>query len=67
MEDLTMPTAKLPDPTLLSPAQGRSFLHVLEVYVDDFIQMAQTTDAEQLRHLSRSLLHGIHSVFPPLH
>jgi hypothetical protein len=37
----------------------------LEVYIDDFIQLAQTTDKAQLLHLSRALLHAIHSVFPP--
>ncbi len=46
--------------------KGRAFLHMLEVYVDDFIQLAQTTNLEKLRHCSRALLHGIHSVFPPL-
>ena len=33
--------------------------------MDDFIQLAQTTDRNALRHCSRALLHGIHSVFPP--
>jgi hypothetical protein len=37
----------------------------MEVYIDDFVQLAQTTDPDQLRHLSRAVLHGIHSVFPP--
>jgi hypothetical protein len=36
------------------------------VYIDDFIQLAQTTDPAKLQHLSRAVLHGIHSVFPPL-
>ena len=38
---------------------------MLEVFCDDFIHMAQTSDPAQFLHLSRSLLHGIHSVFPP--
>ena len=38
---------------------------LLEAYVDDFIQLAQTTNPAQLLHCSRALLHGIHSVFPP--
>jgi hypothetical protein len=42
-----------------------TFTRLLEVYIDDFIQLAQTTDPKQLRHLSRAVLHGIHSVFPP--
>jgi hypothetical protein len=37
----------------------------MEVYIDDFIQLAQTTDPNQLLHLSRAILHGIHLVFPP--
>ena len=38
---------------------------MLEVFCDNFIHMAQTSDPAQLVHLSRALLHGIHSVFPP--
>ena len=49
----------------MAPKQGKAFLQMLEVYVDDFIQLAQTTDQEELRHLSRALLHGMHSVFSP--
>ena len=41
------------------------FAHLIEVFIDDFIQAAQTTDEATLRHLSSALLHGIHSVFPP--
>jgi hypothetical protein len=37
----------------------------MEVYVDDFIQLAQTTDTKQLEHLARAMLHAIHAVFPP--
>ena len=44
---------------------GATFLHMLEVYVDDFIQLVQTSDPMKLRHLSRALMHGIDSVFPP--
>ena len=38
---------------------------MLEVFCNDFIHMAQTNDPAKLLHLSRALLHGIHSVFPP--
>jgi hypothetical protein len=37
----------------------------MEVYVNDFIQAAQTTDPDRLLHMSHAILHGIHSVFPP--
>ena len=41
------------------------FLTLLESFVDDFIGVAQTTDEDALRHVSRALLTGIHSIFPP--
>jgi len=33
--------------------------------MDDFCTMVQTTNKEELLHVSRSLLHVIHSVFSP--
>lgn len=42
-----------------------NLLSMIEVYVDDFIAMAQCRDKDKLRHISRSLLHAIHEVFPP--
>jgi len=41
------------------------FCRLLESFVDDFIGLAQTTDEIVLRHLSRSMLEAILSVFPP--
>ena len=35
------------------------FLHLFEVYVDDFIGLIQSTDKEVLQHHSRALLHAI--------
>jgi hypothetical protein len=46
-------------------AHADTFVQLLEVYVDDFIQLAQTEDRSQLEHLSRAILHAIHAVFPP--
>ena len=43
----------------------KPFWTMLEVFCDDFIHMAQTSDPGKLLYLSRALLHGIHSVFPP--
>ena len=48
-----------------SGKSGAQFLQLLEVYVDDFIQLVQSSDPAVLLHCSRALLHGIHSVFPP--
>ena len=55
----------LPEGKFMSGKGAGSFLHLLEVHINDFIQLAQTKDEETLRHLSRALLHGIHSVFLP--
>ena len=37
----------------------------MEVFCDNFIDLAQTSETAKLLHLSRALLHGIYSVFPP--
>ena len=37
---------------------------MLEIFCNDYIHMAQIGNLAQLLHLSRSLMHGIHSVFP---
>jgi hypothetical protein len=63
LENWLLHPAEWPDATLDEYAQ--KFVHLIEVYVDDFIQLAQTTDPAQLEHLARAILHGIHSVFPP--
>ena len=52
-------------PRISNTKEGAAFLHMLEVFVDDFVQLVHTTDEEALRHCSRAVLHGIHSVFPP--
>lgn len=37
----------------------------IEVYVDDFITVTNNREPNHLRKLARSMLHGIHSIFPP--
>jgi hypothetical protein len=39
--------------------------YVLEVYVDNFISAITPTSKEQIKHVARGILHGIHDVFPP--
>lgn len=67
LETMTMPEDMfvLPDLAKVSARSAATFLQMLEVYVDDFIQLVQSKDPAVLRHCSRALLHGIHSVFPP--
>jgi hypothetical protein len=40
-------------------------IRLLEVFVDDFICATNNTSTEHLTQVSRSMIHGIHSVFPP--
>ena len=49
----------------LTLLEEKSFWTMLEIFCDDFIHIAQTSDPAQFLHLSRELLHRIHSVFPP--
>ena len=63
LEHYLVPPDKWPEQEIEQHAV--KFTHLLEVYIDDFIQLAQTRDPTQLTHLSRALLHAIHAVFPP--
>ena len=47
----------------LTLLEEKPFWTMLEVFCNDFIHMAQTSDPAQLIHYSRALMHGIHSVF----
>jgi hypothetical protein len=47
------------------PAQKPGPLkYLVDVYVDDYINVAIPTSKEQLEHVSNAVLHGIHDVFP---
>ena len=50
---------------VLTLLKEKPFWAILEVFCNDFIHMAQTSEPAQLLYLSGSLLHVIHSVFPP--
>ena len=54
---------KGPDNTLATTCEA--FKTMLEVYVNDFCSMVQTTNITHLQHVSRKILHAIHDVFPP--
>ena len=47
------------------PAPPMDTITVTEVFVDDFIGMTNNLELEHMQHISRSMLHGIHSIFPP--
>ena len=66
LEKMMMPTTfQLPKTDGMTAKQVAPFLQLLECYVDDYMQIVQSTDPDVLRHCSRAVLHGIHSVFPP--
>jgi hypothetical protein len=54
-----------PIESLDDPAIREQFFHLFECFVDDYIALLQSTDADTLRHHSRALLHSIHQIFPP--
>jgi len=62
LEDWMLPPDKWASQERGSTPGG--FVNMLEVYVDDFCAMAQSTNAAELRHVSRALLHSAHNVFP---
>jgi len=64
LEAMTRPEA-LHLPSIDEAKEGAAFLHMPEVFVDDFVQLAQTTDEKLLRHCGRAVLRGIHSVSHP--
>ena len=63
-DDATLPDYSDKLQSLLETHQA-DFFKLLEVYVDDFIGVLHSDDLEVLRHATRAMLHGIHSVFPP--
>jgi len=63
LESLMLPPSLWPEDNIASTCI--SFLKMLEVYVDDFCTIVLTTDVDKSRHISRALLHSIHSVSPP--
>ncbi len=66
------PSGSLPEPTD-KPAYTSSqdiqqdVQRFIEVYVDDFIAGTNDLSQPNLEQMSRAILHGVHSVFPPPH
>ena len=54
-----------PTRTLLPSEISQEICTLIEVYVDDFVGMTNSQQRAYLRQLSRAMLHGIHSLFPP--
>ena len=75
VEYIETPTGSLPPHKLenwaiankqeISPSAGGAALrYVIEVYVNDFIAAIILTTPEEIEHVARGVLHGIHDVFP---
>ena len=47
------------------PYSSTTFVTIIEVFVDNFIANTKNHNIDHLTHVSRCLLHGIHSIFPP--
>ena len=58
-----LPPDKWPDEKLAD--QFFNSVRLLKVYVDDFYTMVQTTNKQELQHISWALLTDIHEVLPP--
>ena len=63
LEDYMLPPDKWPDDKLSD--QCFNFLRLLEVYVENFCTMVQTTNKQDLQHISQLLLTAIREVFLP--
>ena len=64
MEDIVLDIdwAKIPK---VDQDLNEAFLHLLEVYIDDFLALIQSTNKDHITKLTRSLLNAISDIFPP--
>jgi hypothetical protein len=65
MMDIDWTTVPLPARLPSSENDKRKFLSVLEVYINDFIGLIQSTNTDHLLQFSRPILSAISNVFPP--
>jgi hypothetical protein len=68
-EYLQLPAHKFEDDMLRESESNNEHIDnsttLTEVFVDDFIGITNNLSTSHLTHQSRSMIHGIHSVFPP--
>jgi len=63
LEMLCLPeTNSLPLPDCINSEASRT---LLDVYMDDFIGLAEAITEQELIHFTQAVLHGIRGVFPP--
>jgi hypothetical protein len=61
-EHIMLQDLKLPQQT---PSTSTPDTTLMEVFVDDFIGATNSEEKNHFLHISRAMLHGIHTVFPP--
>jgi hypothetical protein len=70
-EEANLPTHRIENDmladimTTIEWENSKKFLTLFEVFVDDFIGATNNGAYNHLRQVSRSMIHGIHSIFPP--
>ena len=71
-EEISLPEhlfeSRMFDPTIQYhdvPRNKDDTVTLIEVYVDDYIAMTNDLSITNLTTISRAMLHGIHSIFPP--
>ena len=65
MDPINPALLSLPAVPTHGPGARSGLFHLFEDYVDDYINIVQSTDPEVLRHASRAVLHAVHQIFPP--
>jgi hypothetical protein len=65
MMDINWSTVNNLEPPLTTESDKQDFLQLIEVYINDFIGVIQSTNESHLRQFSRRVLDGITKVFPP--
>jgi hypothetical protein len=56
---------KLPNQPAATECDQRNFLSLIEVYIDNFIGVIQSTNKAHLLQFSRRILDSINRIFPP--
>ena len=64
-EHYMMGATPSPLPSTASTAPPARSVDIIEVFVDDFIGATNTQMDSHKLHLSRAMLHGIHTIYPP--
>ena len=64
MEDIVL-DINWPNIPKIKRDPNEAFLHLLEVYIDDFLALIQSTNKDHITKLTRSLLNAISDIFPP--